>query len=92
QLKRRLTEMAEKFAADAHFDPAPRTTPSPGAALVREWNGVRHVVLVTNGGFQYLDRTYASLTQVARKITGTHQSGPAFFGTSGSRLAERAAT
>lgn len=90
QLKRRLTELSEKFAADPDFDPAPRSTPSPGAALVRDWNGTRHVVLVTNEGFQYLDKTYSSLTQVARKITGTHQSGPMFFGISGSRTAERA--
>lgn len=88
-LKRRLTELSEKFASDPDYDPALRTIPSPGAALVRDWNGVRHVVLVTNDGFQYLDKTYASLTQVARKITGTHQSGPAFFGLSGSRIAER---
>lgn len=77
--KKRLTELAQKFAADPDFDPAPRMIPSVGSALVRDWNGVRHVVLVTSGGFQYLERTYASLTQVAKAITGTHQSGPRFF-------------
>lgn len=79
-LKKRMTELAARFAADSTFDPAPRVTPTPGSALVREWNSVRHVVLVTADGFQYLDKSYASLTQVAKAISGIHQSGPRFFG------------
>lgn len=79
-LKKRLSDLGERFAADPNFDPEPRIAPSVGSALVRDWNGVRHVVLVTNDGFQYLDRTYSSLTQVAKAISGTHQSGPRFFG------------
>ncbi len=62
------------------FDPSPRLALSVGSALVRDWNGVRHVVLVTNEGYQYLERTYSSLTQAAKAITGIHQSGPRFFG------------
>lgn len=80
QLKKRLTELAERFAADPDFDPEPRVTPTVGSALVRHWNGIRHVVLVTQDGFQYLERTYSSLTQVAKAISGQHQSGPRFFG------------
>lgn len=79
-LKKRLTDLSERFAVDPDFDPEPRIAPSVGSALVRDWNGVRHIVLVTNNGFQYLDRTYSSLTQVAKAISGTHQSGPRFFG------------
>jgi hypothetical protein len=79
-LKKRLTDLIERFAVDPDFDPEPRIAPSVGSALVRDWNGVRHIVLVTNNGFQYLDRTYSSLTQVAKAISGTHQSGPRFFG------------
>lgn len=79
-LKSRLTALATKFAADPDHDPAPRRAPAVGSALVRDWNGVRHVVLVTADGFQYGDRTYGSLTQVARAISGTHWSGPRFFG------------
>jgi len=80
RLKKRLTELAQHFADDPEFDPAPRLAPSVGSALVRDWNGVRHVVLVTNEGFQYLERTYSSLTQAAKAISGIHQSGPRFFG------------
>lgn len=79
-LKKRLTDLAERFADDPDFDPEPRIAPSVGSALVRDWNGTRHVVLVTPDGFQYLERTYSSLTQVAKAISGKHQSGPRFFG------------
>jgi hypothetical protein len=51
----------------------------PGTALTREWNSRRHVVLVEANGFRYQDATYASLTAVARAITGTHWSGRKFF-------------
>lgn len=56
-----------------------RTT--PGMRLVREWRGRVHVVTV--GGDQVVrweDREYRSLSEVARAITGTRWSGPAFFG------------
>jgi hypothetical protein len=79
-LKRRLTELAQSFGADDHFDPAPRKAVTLGSALVRDWNGARYVVLVAPGGFQYGDTIYPSLTHVARTITGKHQSGPRFFG------------
>lgn len=79
-LKRRLTDLAQSFGADAQFDPAPRKAAMLGSALVRDWNGARHVVLVVPNGFQYGETIYSSLTHVARTITGTHQSGPRFFG------------
>lgn len=79
-LKRRLTELARSFNADDQFDPAPRKAAMLGSALVRDWNGVRHVVLVVPSGFQYGETIYPSLTHVARTITGMHQSGPRFFG------------
>ncbi|MDZ4775421.1 MAG: DUF2924 domain-containing protein [Alphaproteobacteria bacterium] len=82
-LKRRLSALAAKFSADPSYDPAPRISARVGSALVRDWNGVRHVVLVTTDGFQYGDATYTSLTQVAKVISGTHQSGPRFFGVAG---------
>jgi len=89
RLKKRLTDLAQQFEANPDFDPAPRRAPPVGSALVRDWNGVRHLVLVTPNGFQYLDKTYASLSQVAKAITGAHWSGPRFFGLIGEGL-ERA--
>lgn len=54
-----------------------------GAKLLREWNGVTHVVDVTEGGFIWKGSTYRSLSRIAREITGAHWSGPRFFGLTG---------
>lgn len=86
RLKKRLTELAQRFDEDPAYDPAPRLAPAIGSALVRDWNGVRHVVLVTPEGFRYGERAYASLTEVAKAITGKHQSGPRFFGLVGAKI------
>jgi hypothetical protein len=51
-----------------------------GIVLVREWRGVTHRVLVLDRGFQHNNCRFRTLTEVARAITGTHWSGPRFFG------------
>lgn len=53
---------------------------SPGTHLVREWQGTTYHVTVTEAGFDFGDKTYRSLSAIARMITGTAWSGPAFFG------------
>ena len=54
---------------------------SPGTRLVREWQGKAHVVTIgADKVIRWEDREYRSLSQVAKAITGTHWSGPAFFG------------
>jgi len=52
----------------------------PGSLLVRTWKGKSHRVTVLARGYQYQDRTYDSLSQIARAITGTRWNGPRFFG------------
>ena len=53
----------------------------PGMRLVREWNGTVHVVHVDeSNAIRWNGRTWGSLSEVARAITGTRWSGPAFFG------------
>lgn len=51
-----------------------------GTRLLREWQGHTHEVLVLPEGFEHQGKTYTSLSAVARAITGTPWSGPAFFG------------
>jgi hypothetical protein len=48
--------------------------------LVREYQGERHTVTVVPGGYVWREATYASLSTIARAITGTAWSGPRFFG------------
>ena len=55
----------------------------PGTRLTREWHGRTHHVHVVEGGFDYQDQPYRSLTAIAREITGARWSGPRFFGLAG---------
>jgi hypothetical protein len=56
-----------------------------GTRIVREWKGQVHEVLVTEDGFEYKGERFKSLSPIACRITGTHWSGPAFFGTKGKK-------
>ena len=53
---------------------------APGTLITREWKGVAYVVEATEDGFLLQGRTYRSLSEVARAITGTRWNGPRFFG------------
>ncbi|MGO1069682.1 DUF2924 domain-containing protein [Lysobacter sp. CA199] len=55
--------------------------PTPGAVLTRLYEGRLHrVTVLADGGFDYEGRRFGSLSKIARDITGTRWSGPAFFG------------
>ena len=56
------------------------TTLKPGMRLVPDWQGKPYVVEVIDQGFIYRGRIFNSLTRIVREITGTHSSGPRFFG------------
>ena len=66
--------------------PVDRTVPvlpglAPGSRLVRTWRGRDHeVTVVAQDRFLYQGKEYASLSEIARFITGTRWSGPRFFG------------
>ncbi len=59
---------------------APPTALRPGVKLIRSWKGIIHHVTVVDGGYAWQDKTYNSLSMIAREITGTSWSGPVFFG------------
>lgn len=78
-MERKLQEIADGSAAE-------RVT--PGTRFVREWRGKVHVVTVSDEGrYRWQNRDWNSLSEIARKITGTQWSGPAFFGTKSSMRA-----
>jgi hypothetical protein len=52
----------------------------PGTVLLREYQGERHSVVVASDGFVWREETYASLSTIARLVTGTNWNGPKFFG------------
>ncbi len=61
--------------------------PIAGTRLLREWQGVEHVVTVTADGFEWQGRPYKSLSAIARAITGTRWNGWVFFGLKSHRRA-----
>lgn len=60
--------------------PKPRRRLGSGTRLMRDWHGTTHIVDVVDGGFRYDGKTYKSLSEIAKLITGAHWSGPRFFG------------
>ena len=78
-LSNRAQRQLEGLAASS---PQARPTPrlSDGTRLVREWNGRTHIVDVCNSDIVYRGERFASLSAVARHITGARWSGPRFFG------------
>lgn len=71
-----LAQKDGKQKQSSHIGPGLK----PGGRLLREWNGITHVVDVTEDGFLWGGETYRSLSVIARTITGSHWSGPRFFG------------
>ncbi len=51
-----------------------------GTRLLRGWRGQTHEVIAKQSGYEYRGVGFRSLSEIARKITGTRWSGPAFFG------------
>ena len=73
-----LTRSAESDATEQAGSPMLRL--KPGSKLMRAWRGKTHTVLVLDDGFEHHGKRYTSLTQIANALTGTHWSGPRFFG------------
>lgn len=59
--------------------------PIAGTQLIREYQGVEHIVTATRDGYEYQGRPYQSLSAIARGITGTRWNGRVFFGLRKSR-------
>lgn len=78
--QRTLATLAKELEANGSVTIAADPRVRPGARLVREWRGRTHTVIVTDDGFEYAGRNYASLTKIAHEITSAHWSGPRFFG------------
>ena len=51
-----------------------------GALLVREWKGQLERVMILEDSFAWNGRTFGSLSQIAKAMTGTNWNGHRFFG------------
>ena len=84
---RRRLKAAVRHAPNPEPKNARRTQRDPvklrtGTTLIRSWRGRKYEVTVLDDGkaFRYRDTEYASLSEIAREITGARWSGPRFFG------------
>lgn len=84
--EKKLGGLSRASIASLNASNAGRPLIKPGTRLVRSWNGRTITVEVEEHGFTFKDRRYPSLSAIAREVTGSHWSGPRFFG-----LRERAA-
>jgi hypothetical protein len=78
--RRSLEATADRLRKGEPITSVRSITLKPGTRLVRSWRGMTHQVIVLESGYEHEERRYTSLTQIASAITGTHWSGPAFFG------------
>jgi hypothetical protein len=82
----------ERLASELHLPDAPpqrrvaddearRSTgrPRPGTVLQRNWHDRQIRVEVTADGFIFDGEHFASLSAIAKRVTGQHWSGPRFF-------------
>jgi len=76
KLDRGLAEQVDRLGRRQE----PRRRLKLGTVLVREHDGVMHEVVVVADGFLWNGETYASLSTIAKRITGTSWNGPRFFG------------
>lgn len=84
----RLSPPASPSTTVAPADPgnlpvAKQAVPIPGTVITRVYKGEPLHVKVLADGFEFKGKTYASLSAVAKAITGTHTSGRLFFRLSG---------
>ncbi len=79
--RKRLRDLAKSIASEKRPQEEIQTGSEQGTRLLRSWHGEVHEVIVTDGGYVYRGSIFSSLSKIAREITGTQWSGPAFFGT-----------
>jgi hypothetical protein len=78
--RKRLDELASQIVPAGGKAPPRPNRVKPGTRLVREWKGRVHDVMVLEDGFAWRGKRYASLSVIAREITGTRWNGWVFFG------------
>ena len=79
-VSRELAKVAERLRKTGEVASGNDISLKPGTRLVRSWHGRTINVLVTEDGFEFDGRRYRSLTHISSEVTGTHWSGPRFFG------------
>ncbi len=83
QARLRLKALDRRSAAEtsAKTNLSASASVKTGTRFLREWQGETHEVqALKEDQFVYRGEVFRSLSRIASAITGTHQSGPRFFG------------
>jgi hypothetical protein len=78
--RRQIEKMSRELERTGSIGRSAEPSLRPGTRLTRDWHGRTYHVLVVENGFEFEQRHYKSLSQIASAITGTGWSGPRFFG------------
>ena len=78
--ERELKRLVAEFKEHKTIKQTPTLQIKSGTKLYREYQGTNHEVTVSDGGYIYNNKTYKSLSAIAREITGTRWNGKLFFG------------
>jgi hypothetical protein len=79
-LTSKLQKLSAQLRKSGSLDVERHAVIKSGTTLLREWGGKTHRVTALDEGFLFRDQRFASLSEIAREITGTRWSGPRFFG------------
>jgi len=79
-LRQRLRRIADTIRAGSGDPLALGPRIKTGTKLIRSWQGVIHTVTALENGFEWQGSRYRSLSEIARRITGTRWNGLVFFG------------
>ncbi len=78
--RERLDQLVTAYKRNPKFFDEGLSELKPGMRLVKSYKGEHHSVLVHANGFEYRDKHYGSLSEIASAISGTRWNGWVFFG------------
>ena len=80
KIEQQITMLIRQHKQSSDKSITPQTQMKSGTTLRRLWQGKIYEVSAASDGFMHNGRSYKSLSEVARTITGTRWNGHVFFG------------
>lgn len=78
--QKRLDNLIASYKRNPKFFDEGLSELKPGIRLIKNYNSEHHSVTVLADGFEYRDKVYGSLSEIATVIAGTRWNGWVFFG------------
>ncbi len=78
--QKRLNQLVASYKRNSKFFDEGLSELKPGIRLIKNYKGEHHSVVVLVDGFEYRNKIYGSLSEIASVIAGTRWNGWVFFG------------